>query len=284
VTMPVNKRYLANITGISLLWLSGIVTIVILLLITLYIIWNGIGQISWDFLTTSPVHAGREGGIFPTIVATLYITAIALLVSAPLSIGGAIYMAEYAGESRITQLVRFGADSLAGIPSIMIGLFGYLLFVSYLNLGFSLLSGSLAVAFMALPIILRVSEEAIKVVPVSYRHGSLALGSTKWQTIRKVVLPTALPGILTGIMLGMGRIIGETAVFLLTVGGVAQVPTSLADPVRPMTLHAFIVATQNISLPKAFGTSAVLLIIVLTITLASNYLTQRYVRKLGGRK
>jgi ABC-type phosphate transport system permease subunit len=127
--------------GLDDVELSGILTIVILLLITPYILWNGIGQISWDFLTASPVHAGREGGIFPTIVATLYITALALLVSTPLSIGGAIYIAEYAGESRMTQLVRFGADSLAGIPSIMIGLFGYLLFVSYLNLGFSLLSG-----------------------------------------------------------------------------------------------------------------------------------------------
>jgi phosphate transport system permease protein len=282
--MPVNRRYLANTIGISLLWLSGILTIIILLLITMYILWNGIGQISWDFLTTSPVHAGREGGIFPTIVATLYITVLALLVSAPLSIGGAIYMAEYAGESRITQLVRFGADSLAGIPSIMIGLFGYLLFVSYLNFGFSLLSGSLAVAFMALPIILRVSEEAIKVVPDSYKQGSLALGSTKWQMIRSIVLPTALPGILTGLMLGMGRIVGETAVFLLTVGGVAQIPMSLSDPVRPMTLHAFIVATQNISLANAFGTGTVLLFIVLAITLTSNYVTQRYVKKLGGRR
>lgn len=282
--MPVNLRYLANAIGLSLLWACGMLTVVILFLIALYILGNGIGQISWGFLTESPVHAGREGGIFPTIVATLYITAIALLVSAPLSIGGAIYMAEYAGESWITRLVRFGADSLAGIPSILIGLFGYLLFVSYFRLGFSLLSGSLSVALMALPIILRVSEEAIKVVPEPYKHGSLALGSTKWQMIRRIVLPAALPGILTGLMLGMGRIVGETAVFLLTAGGVAQIPTSLTDPVRPMTLHAFIVATQNISLPRAFGTGAVLLLIVLGITLASNYVTWKYIKKLGGRK
>jgi phosphate transport system permease protein len=282
--MPVNKRYLANRIGISMLWLCGILTIVILLLITAYILINGIGELTPGFLTESPVRAGREGGIFPTIVATVYITVIALLVATPLGVGGTIYMAEYAGENRITQLVRFGADSLAGIPSIMIGLFGYLLFVIYMGFGFSLLSGSLAVAFLALPIILRVSEEAIKVVPRSFREGSLALGSTRWQTIRRIVLPTAVPGIVTGIMLGMGRIIGETAVFLLTVGGVAQIPASLSDPVRPMTLHAFIVATQNISLPKAFGTSAALLIMILAITLASNYMTQRYVRKIGGRR
>jgi phosphate transport system permease protein len=282
--MPTDARYLANKIGISLLWLCGILTIVILLLITLYILLNGVGELTPGFLAGSPVHAGREGGIFPTIVATVYITVIALLVATPLGVGGAIYMAEYAGENRLTQLVRFGADSLAGIPSIMIGLFGYLLFVIYMGFGFSLLSGSLAVAFLALPIILRVSEEAIKVVPRSFREGSLALGSTRWQTIRRIVLPTAIPGIVTGIMLGMGRIIGETAVFLLTVGGVAQIPASLSDPVRPMTLHAFIVATQNISLPKAFGTSAALLIMILAITLASNYMTQRYVRKIGGRR
>ncbi len=282
--MATNTRYLTNAIGISLLWLCGILTIIILLLITMYILINGIGELSPGFLTGSPVHAGREGGIFPTIVATVYITVIALLVATPLGVGGAVYMAEYAGENRITQLVRFGADSLAGIPSIMIGLFGYLLFVIYLGFGFSLLAGSLAVAFMALPIILRVSEEAIKVVPRSFREGSLALGSTKWQTIKKIVLPTAFPGVVTGVMLGMGRVIGETAVFLLTVGGVAQIPTSLSDPVRPMTLHAFIVATQNISLPKAFGTAAALLIMILAITLASNYLTKRYVKKMGGRR
>jgi phosphate transport system permease protein len=282
--MAMSTRYLASAVGISLLWLCGLLTIVILLLITTYILINGFGELSVEFITGDPVHAGRDGGIFPTIVATVYITVIALLVATPLGVGGAIYMAEYAGENPLTHLVRFGADSLAGIPSIMIGLFGYLLFVIYMGFGFSLLSGSLAVAFMALPIILRVSEEAIKVVPRAYREGSLALGSTRWQTIRKVVLPTAVPGIVTGIMLGMGRIIGETAVFLLTVGGVAQIPTSLSDPVRPMTLHAFIVATQNISLPKAFGTATVLLIMILAITLISNYVAQRYLRKMGGRR
>lgn len=280
--MPRNFRYITNALGMSLLWLCGILTILILLLITGYILYNGLSEISWEFLTTSPEHGGRDGGIYPTILATVYITIIALLVATPLSIGGAIYMAEYAGESRLTQLVRFGADSLAGIPSILIGLFGYLLFVSYLGLGFSLISGSLAVAFMALPIILRVSEEAIKIVPHAYKQGSLALGSTKWQTIRKVVLPTAIPGIITGIILGMGRIIGETAVFLLTTGGVTRIPTSLFDPVRPMTLQAYFVATQNISLPKAFGTASTLLIMVLGITLLSNYFTRRYVKKLGG--
>ncbi|HMK47465.1 MAG TPA: phosphate ABC transporter permease PstA [Methanocella sp.] len=282
--MAVNIRYLKDQLGILLLWTCGALTLGIMLMITLYILWNGLPIISLGFLSADPIQGGKSGGIFPTIVATLFITIIALILSAPLSIGGAIYMAEYAGENTLTRLVRFGADSLAGIPSIIIGLFGYLLFVSYTKLGFSLISGSLAVAFMAMPIILRVSEEAIKVVPESYKHGSLAIGATKWQTIRKVVLPTAIPGIITGLMLGMGRVVGETAVFLLTTGSVAQIPTSLSSAVRPMTVHMYIIATENISLPYAFGTAATLLIIVLIITLTSNYITRRYFVKLGGRR
>jgi phosphate transport system permease protein len=276
-------RYLTNAIGISLLWLCGIITVAILLLITVYILYNGLGMITWDFLTTFPSQGGKVGGIFPTIAVTVYITAIALLIAVPLSVGGAIYMSEYAGENWLTSLIRFGADSLAGIPSIMFGLFGYLLFVTYFGWGFSLLSGSVTVALMSVPIILRVSEEAIKVIPESYKQGSLALGSTKLQTIGKVVLPTAIPGIITGIMLGMGRIIGETAVFLLTTGSVVKLPWSLFDPVRPMTVHAYILATENVSLSKAFGTGATLLIMVLAITLASNYITRKYVAKLGGK-
>lgn len=276
-------RYLTNAIGISLLWLCGIITIAILLVITIYILYNGLGVIGWDFLTTFPSQGGKVGGIFPTIVVTIYITVIALLIATPLSVGGAVYMSEYAGENWLTNLIRFGADSLAGIPSIMFGLFGYLLFVTYFGWGFSLLSGSVTVALMSVPIILRVSEEAIKVIPESYKQGSLALGSTKWQTISKVVLPTAIPGIITGIMLGMGRIIGETAVFLLTTGSVVKLPWSPFDPVRPMTVHAYILATENVSLPKAFGTGATLLIMVLAITLTSNYITRRYMAKLGGK-
>jgi len=141
---------------------------------------------------------GKAGGIYPMILGTVYMTAIAVLVCTPLSVGAAIYMSEYAGENRLTTLVRFGADSLAGIPSIMFGMFGYLFFVLYLHMGFSLLAGGLTLALMGLPIVLRVSEEAIKTVPDPYRLGSMALGASKWQTIYKVVLPTAFPGIITG--------------------------------------------------------------------------------------
>ena len=281
--MAAKMRYLTNALGISLLWACGILTMAIMLTITLYILYNGLPVIDWGFLTTTPTPSGRIGGIFPTIVATAYLTALALIVATPLSVFGAVYMAEYAGENVVTKLVRFGADSLAGIPSIIIGLLGFLLFVNYLGFGFSLLSGGLAVAFLALPILLRVSEEAIKVVPEPYKHGSLALGTTRWQTIQKIVLPVATPGIVTGVMLATGRIVGETAVFWLTTGGVINVPVSPFDPVRPMTVHAYILAMENISVPKAFGTAATLLLIVLAITLSSNYITRRYVRKMGGK-
>jgi phosphate transport system permease protein len=276
-------RYLANHLGIALLWACGGITILILLVIIGYVLWNGLGVIGWGFLTQNPSSMGRAGGIFPMILGTIYMTIVAIAVCTPLSVGAAIYMAEYAGENRVTQLVRFGADSLAGIPSIMFGMFGYLFFVLYLHMGFSLLAGGLTLALMGLPIILRVSEEAIKVVPESYRLGSLALGASKWQTIYKVVLPTAFPGIITGVILGMGRAIGETAAVMLTAGTVAKVPWSIFSSVRTMTLHIYLLTMENISMKNAFGTAAVLIIMILAITIASNMITRRYIAKLGGK-
>ncbi|WP_424359818.1 phosphate ABC transporter permease PstA [Methanocella sp. MCL-LM] len=282
--MAVKYRYVVNNIGIGLLWLCGILTVLILLAIIGYVLINGLPVVSLEFLTEAPRSMQRAGGIFPTIVATVEITLIAVLIATPVAVAAAVYMAEYAGRSRVATIVRFGADSLAGIPSIMFGLFGYLFFVYYLKMGFSLLAGGVTLALMALPIILRISEEAIKTVPDSYKSGSLALGASKWQTIRKVVLPTAIPGIMTGVILGMGRAVSETAAVLLTAGSVARIPESLFDPVRPMTVHMFILATENLSMKNALGTAAVLIIMVLAITLASNYMTRRYIAKLGGRK
>lgn len=275
-----------NDVGIIALWLCGAITLVIMVFIIGYVLVKGLGVISWDFMTQSPHNMGKEGGIFPMIVGSVGITAIAIIVGTPLSVGAAIYMAEYAKENWMTKLVRFGADSLAGIPSIMFGMFGYLLFVYYMHMGFSLLAGGLTLALMTLPIILRVSEEAIKVVPEAYRLGSLALGASKWQTIRKVVLPTAVPGIITGIMLGMGRAVGETAAVMLTAGTVAKVPWSIFSPVRTMTLNIYLLVTNSSdpdALNMAYGTAAVLVIMILAITIGSSILTRRYMEKLGGK-
>jgi phosphate transport system permease protein len=276
-------RKIYNNIGIGLIWACGAITLAILLVIIGYVLWNGLGVISWDFLSQSPANMGRSGGIYPMILGTVYMTIIAVVVCTPLSVGAAIYMAEYAGENRLTQLVRFGADSLAGIPSIMFGMFGYLFFVRYLHMGFSLLAGGLTLALMGLPIVLRVSEEAIKVVPDSYRLGSLALGASKWQTIYKVVLPTAIPGIITGIILGMGRAIGETAAVMFTAGTVAKIPWSIFSSVRTMTLHIYLMTMENVSVRNAYGTAAVLVIMILAITITSNILTRRYLAKLGGK-
>lgn len=278
-----NGRYLANSLGIGLLWACGLITIAALLLVIGYVLWNGLGVISVDFLAQGPSNMGRGGGIFPMILGTVYMTLIAVLVCTPLSVGAAIYMAEYAGNSRLAGLVRFGADSLAGIPSIMFGMFGYLFLVLYLHLGFSLLAGGLTLALMSLPIVLRVSEESIKTVPAAYRLGSLALGASKWQTIRRVVLPAAFPGIATGVILGMGRAIGETAAVMFTAGTVAKVPWSLLSSARTMTLHIYLLAMENISIKNAFGTATVLIVLVLAITIASNAITRRYLARLGGR-
>jgi len=276
-------KRLVNNVWIGLLWLCGLITLAILIVIIGYILLNGLGVINWNFLTQSSYNMGQSGGIYPMIVATIAITLIAVLVSAPLSIGAAIYLSEYARQGPHTTLIRFGADCLAGIPSITFGMFGYILFVYYLRMGFSLIAGGLTLAIMALPIILRVSEEAIKVVPQPYRLGSLAMGATKWQTIRKVVLPTAIPGIITGIILGMGRAIGETAAVYLTAGTVAKVPTSLFSPIRTMTLHVYLLVTNGLSEQNAFGTSALLIIMILAITVASNYMTRRFIARLGGK-
>lgn len=277
-------KYRMNSIGLLILWLCGVVTLLTLLIIVGYILFNGLSVLNVEFLTEKPKNMGREGGIYPMVIGTIVITLLAILVSTPIGVGAAIYMAEYAKESWVTKMVRFGADSLAGIPSIMFGLFGYLFFVYTLKLGYSIIAGSLTLSLMALPIILRVSEEAIKVVPESYKHGSVALGASKWQTIRKVILPTALPGILTGVILGMGRAVGETAAVMLTAGTVAKVPLSLFDPVRTMTLHVYVLSMENISIKNAFGTSAALVLMILAITISSNILTKRYIAKLGGKK
>jgi len=282
--MHLQKRYVVNSIGMVILWGCGIVTLLILLVIIGYILLKGLPVVTWEFLTQNPRNMQREGGIFPTIVATVEMTLIAIVIATPIAVAAAVYMAEYAGKNRLAAVVRFGADSLAGIPSIMFGLFGYLFFVYYLNMGFSLIAGGLTLALMALPIILRVSEEAIIVVPDSYKFGSLALGASKLQTIRKVVIPTAIPGIITGVILGMGRAVGETAAVILTAGSVARVPDSIFDPVRTMTVHIFTLATENLSMKNAFGTAAVLVIMILAITLFSNYMTNRYIAKLGGRR
>ena len=264
-------------------WASGILTVIILLVIIGYILYKGLPVINLSFIFSDPVDSGKSGGIFPMIVSSLYVTFIAIIVATPLGVGAAVYLSEYAGETTLVKLIRFGAETLASIPSIVYGLFGLAFFVVYLGLGWCVLSGGLILAIMALPTILQVAEVSLEAVPSSYREGSLAIGATKWQTIYNVVLPAAVPGITTGVILGLARAISEAAAILFAVGAALSVPISIFDPARPLPLHLYILATEGISLDNAYGTAAVLVLLVLVITVVTNTLVERYSKKMMGR-
>ncbi|MBC7360974.1 MAG: phosphate ABC transporter permease PstA [Candidatus Aminicenantes bacterium] len=255
------------------------IAVLVLLFILVVILKNGLPQLSLEFLTKNPADMGREGGILSTIVATIFLTFIALLVATPLGVGTAIYLTEYTIESRLTRIIRFGAECLAGIPSIIFGLFGFILFVNKLKFGWSILSGGLTLAFMVLPTIIRTSEEAIKSVPQAYRLVSFSLGSTRWQAITRVVLPSAVPGIVTGIILSIGRSIGETAAVIFTAGSALRMPSSLFSSSRTMAVHFYILAKEGVSMPKAYGTAAVLVIAILIINIMTYYLMEKYIKR-----
>lgn len=267
----------------AVLWASGILTLLILLVIIGYVLLKGLPALNLEFILGDPVNSGRAGGIFPFIMSSIYVTFIAVIVATPLGVGAAVYLAEYAGENKLVKMIRFGAETLASIPSIIFGLFGLAFFVIYLGLGWSVLSGGLTLALMALPTILAASEVSIESINKSYAEGSLALGATKWQTIYKVVIPAALPGITTGVILGMGRAIAEAAAVLYTVGAALMIPTSLMDAARPLPLHLYILATEGLSMDNAWGTAAVLVVMILIITVVTNTLVDRYRRKMMGR-
>ncbi|MEN6560723.1 MAG: phosphate ABC transporter permease PstA [Acidobacteriota bacterium] len=256
-----------------------LITVAVLLFIILFILRRGLPVLSFEFLTSNPVDMGKSGGIFSTAVGTVALTALAVLIAAPLGVGTAIYLTEYTWGGPVTRVIRFGAECLAGIPSIIFGLFGFILFVTKLRFGWSILSGGLTLAFMLLPTIIRTSEEAIKSVPAEYRKVSFSLGSTKWQTVTRVVLPSALPGIVTGIVLSIGRSIGETAATIFTAGSALRLPTSIFSSSRTMAVHFYILAREGISMQNAYGTAAVLIIAILTINILTYYLMNRFIRK-----
>jgi len=261
------------------IWSAAILVLFLLFSVIIYILSEGIPQITWQFLTQIPSDMGRSGGILSTIVGTLSVTLVAIIVATPLGVGTAFYLTEYTHESIITKIIRFSAESLAGIPSIVYGLFGFIFFVIYLKLGWSILSGGLTLAVMILPTIIRTSEEAIRTVPPMYREVSFSLGGTKWQTMIKVLVPSALPGISTGIILGIGRCVAETAAVILTAGSALRMPTSIFSPARTMAVHFYILAREGISLERAYGTAALLIILILLINIGANLLVNKFVAK-----
>jgi phosphate transport system permease protein len=259
------------------IWGAALLTIALLALIVGVIMVRGLPFIGWDFLTSAPTDLGRAGGILPTILGTVVLGLVALLIATPLGVGSAIYLTEYTHESLLTRAIRFGTESLAGVPSIIFGLFGFIFFVTYLQMGWSILAGGLTLALMVLPTIIRTAEEAILTVPRGYRDVSFSLGATRWQMVTTAVLPSALPGIVTGIILSFGRAVGETAAVIFTAGTALNLPTSPFSPIRTMAVHFYILAVEGISLEKAYATGAVLIITVLLINIAANALITRAV-------
>jgi phosphate transport system permease protein len=252
---------------------AGIVVVPIVLVI-LYVIWLGLPALSWAFLTQPPSNGMTEGGIMPALVGTIILTIGTAIVCMPFAIAAAIYLAEYAKDNRLTRTIRLAIVNLAGIPSIVYGLFGLGAFVLFLGFGTSILAGSLTLGIMTMPVVISTAEEAILSVPQQFRTVSLSLGASRWQTIRHQVLPHALPGILTGVILGLGRAAGETAPILFTVAAfyLPNLPRSVFDQTMALPYHLYVIATQVPGMPLRlqYGTALVLLLIVLTMTLAAS--------------
>lgn len=275
-----NKR-LANLIAITTLWLCAGVTVAVLGAVLLYVFVNGIGQISPEFIFTWPHGVNAEGGVWPTIVSTVYVTGLAMLIVTPIAVLAAVYLAEYAVQGRLVTTIRFAADSLASVPSIVMGLFGFALFVKAMGIGFSMISAALALSFLMLPIVMRTTEEAIRAVPKYIRWGSYGLGASKWQTVRRSVIPAAMPRILTGIILATGRAVGETAVVIFTMGQAIWLPISPLDSGRPMTVHLYMLAMEGINLPAAHGTALLLMIMILFFNLSARWMLRRSRRMQG---
>ncbi len=254
-------------TAYVLIYAAAAIAVLTLVVIIGFIFVNGYKELSWEFLSQGVKDAGREGGIFPMIINTLYLVGLGLLFAAPLSILAAIYMTEYARQGILIKIIRFFTTNLAGIPSIIFGLFGFMFFGRMLGWNWSLLNGSATVAVIILPTLIRTSEEALLTVPVGYKEGSLAMGATKWQTMHRVVIPAASPGIINGVILGMGRIVGETAALFFTLGSGTSIAASLMDSARSLSLHLYTLAKEGLSVGKAYATATVLIVIVLILNL-----------------
>jgi len=274
----VNKIRKNEKTAFIFLWAAAAITVLTLIAIVGSVLINGIGHLSLDFLTKEPENMGKDGGIFSIIITTIYLALFSLLIAAPIGISAAIFLTEYAKEGPVIRLIRFGTETLAGIPSIIFGLFGYVFFVVFLKFRYSMVSGGLTLTFMILPTIIRTAEESIKMVTMSYREGSLALGATKWQTIYKVVLPASIPGILTGVILGIGRVVGETAAVIYTAGSSLGLPNSIWRPGRTMAVHLYILASEGLSKSNMYATATVLIITVLIINFTANRLIKQFIR------
>lgn len=264
-----SKKKIEERIAFTLFRLLGFSVLALLLALLGFIVYNGAGVLSWEFVSQFPSEGMTAGGIFPAIVGTLCLVVGSMIVAFPLGIMSAIYMVEYAHNVKVARFIRIMTNNLASVPSIVFGLFGMALFVNTLGFGDSILAGSCTLGILALPLVIRTTEEALKAIPDSYRTGSLALGATKLQTIHRVVLPAALPDIMTGLVLSIGRVSGETAPILFTAAAyfLPHLPRSIFDQVMALPYHLYVIATTGVDLeasrPIAYGTALVLIIIVL---------------------
>jgi phosphate transport system permease protein len=278
-TYTTRKKNLTQKVFYSVFLFITLIVILFVFGIVIYLIVKGSSALTWEFLTEKPSGGMKEGGISTVIIGTLYLMLGTLIFSLPIGIFSAIYLNEYARKNRLTRIIRLAIVNMAGVPSVVFGLFGLGFFVMFLNFGRSILAGSLTLALLILPIIITSTEEALKSVPDTLRHASLALGATRWQTIVKVVLPEALPGIITGAVLGVGRAAGETAPILFTAAAFFQpnLPKSVFSQVMALPYHLYVLATQVSDAPddKKWGTALVLLLIVLAFAVVATAIRTR---------
>ncbi len=279
----IKNPYLKEKIAFTLLLIATVIVVLPVIFVLFYIVKQGWPAINWEFLTQMPQKGMRAGGIFPAIIGTLYLVLGTLLFALPLGVLSAIYLTEYARDNWLTRLVRLAIINLAGVPSVVFGLFGFGIFVVFLKFGASILAGSLTLAIMVLPIIITTTREALDSVPQSFRQVSLSLGVSKWQTIRHVVLPHAMPGILTGMILAVSRAAGETAPILFTVAAfyLPRLPKSVFDQVMALPYHLYVISTQvpNVKLEIRYGTALVLLMIVLSLNLVAIIMRAQFRKK-----
>ena len=258
-----------------LLWLFVGITVFMLVFILGFIFLKGFRKINITFLTAD-YSPSRDGGILPMIISTLYSVVLSIVVATPIGVLAAVYLQEYAKQGKLVKIIRFATESLSGIPSIVYGLFGSIFFVDVLGFGYSILAGSLTVSIIILPVIIRTTEESLKSVPKFYREASLGLGATKFQTLYKVIVPSALPGVLSGVILSIGRVVGESAAILLTAGTVAKMAKSIMSSSRTLTVHAYLVTKEAGDIEQAAAVGIVLIVIILVLNTIAKLITKKF--------
>jgi phosphate transport system permease protein len=276
------SRYTVQKVAFGAISAAAIGVVIPLVLVIAYIVAQGIGAMNWEFISSMPKNGMREGGVFPALVGTVWLTIGTALTSLPFGVGAGVYLAEYASDNWFTRTIRLAIINLAGVPSVVYGLFGLGLFVIFLRFGMSIVAGSLTLGIMTLPVIISTTEQALNAVPQSFRVVNASLGGTTWQGVRKVILPQALPGIMTGVILGLERAAGETAPILFTVAAffLPRLPHSIFDQTMALPYHLFVISTQVPGMPIKiqYGTALVLMVFVLTMNLLAT-LIRRYYRK-----